>query len=72
MNSWLEPYTIEKFHDNDSIQIKTIDEEIIPLLVNGFRLKVYSKPLTRDKLIETIKTHNMDMIDCRYSLNPSK
>jgi len=31
---WLGPYVIERCHDNDSMQIRTIDEEAIPLLVN--------------------------------------
>ena len=37
---WLRPYVVERCHDNGSMQIKTIDEEAIPLLVNGHRLKM--------------------------------
>lgn len=32
---WLGPYVIERCHDNGLVQIRTIDEEAIPLLVNG-------------------------------------
>jgi len=32
---WLEPYVVERCHDNGLVQIRTIDEEAIPLLVNG-------------------------------------
>eukprot|EP00253_Pinus_taeda_P001935 PITA_01935 len=44
---WLEPYIVEKCNDNSSVLIKTIDEEAIPMLVNGHRLKIYRKPLSR-------------------------
>ena len=45
MTRWLGPYVIEKFHDNGIVQIRTIDAEGIPLLVNGYKLKVHKKPL---------------------------
>jgi len=41
-------------HDNGSIQIRTIDAEAFPLLVNGYRLKVYKKPLSRQEFINGI------------------
>eukprot|EP00253_Pinus_taeda_P032177 PITA_32177 len=44
---WLGPYTVEKCNDNGSVLIRTIDDEAIPMLVNGHRLKVYKKPLSR-------------------------
>ena len=44
---WLGPYTVEKCNDNGSVLIKTIDEEAIPMLVNGHRLKIYKKPLSK-------------------------
>jgi hypothetical protein len=72
MTRWLGPYIIEKCHDNGSVQIRTIDEEGIPLLVNGFRLKVYNKPMTREEFTTTVKTQNLDVIDSRDALNPSK
>jgi hypothetical protein len=72
MTRWLGPYTIEKCYDNGSVQIKTIDEEGIPLLVNGFRIKVYNKPMTREEFTTTVKTQNMDVIDSGDALNPSK
>lgn len=45
---------IEKFHDNGVVQIRTIDEEDIPLLVNGYELKAYKTPLSREEFINTI------------------
>lgn len=32
---WVGPYVVERFHDNGSVHIRTINEETIPLLVNG-------------------------------------
>eukprot|EP00253_Pinus_taeda_P034158 PITA_34158 len=51
---WLVPYTVEKCNDNGSILIRTIDEEAIPMLVNGHRLKIYRKPLSKQEFIETL------------------
>eukprot|EP00253_Pinus_taeda_P021084 PITA_21084 len=52
---WLGPYTVEKCNDNGSVLIRTIDEEAIPMLVNGHRLKIYKKPLSRQEFIETVE-----------------
>ena len=51
---WLGPYVVERCHDNGSVQIRTIDEEAIPLLVNGHRLKIYKRPLSRQEFINDI------------------
>ena len=44
---WLGPYIMEKCNDNGSVPIRTIDDEAIPMLVNGHRLKFYKKPLSK-------------------------
>jgi hypothetical protein len=72
MTRWLGPYIIEKCYDNGSVQIITIDEEGIPLLVNGFRLKTYNKPLTKEEFTTTVRKQNMDVIDRKNALNPSQ
>ena len=46
----------EKMFYNEAVQIRTIDEEGIPLLVNGHRLKIYKKPLSREEFINSIST----------------
>ena len=51
---WLGPYTVEKCNDNGSVLIRTIDEEAIPMLINGHRLKIYRKPLSKYEFIETL------------------
>jgi len=52
---------VERFHDNGSMQIKTIDEEAIPLLVNGHRLKIYKRPLSKQEFIDDINKTVMIM-----------
>ena len=52
---WLGPYSVEKCHDNGSVLIRTIDEEAIPMLVNGHRLKIYRKPPSRQEFIKTME-----------------
>lgn len=41
MTRWLGPYLIEKCHGGGVFQIRTIDEEGITLLFNGYNLKLY-------------------------------
>ena len=40
--------------DNGTVQIRTKDEEGIPLLVNAHGLKMYKKPLSREEFINSI------------------
>ena len=54
MTRWLGPFPIKKCHDNGVVQIRTIDEEGIPLLVNGYILKDYKRPISREEFINTI------------------
>ena len=51
---WLRPYVVERCHDNGLVQIKTIDEQEIPLLVNGHRLKIYKRPLSKQDFVDDI------------------
>jgi len=51
---WLGPYVVERCHDNGSVQIRTMDEESIPLLVNGHQLKMYKRHLSKKEFIDNI------------------
>jgi hypothetical protein len=42
------------------------------LLVNGFMLKIYKNPTKKEEFKEKVKTQNMDSIDSRETLSPSK
>jgi hypothetical protein len=48
------PYEIDTVYDNGSIRIKKIDEQQTPLLVNGHRLRVYNKPLSKEEFLTHI------------------
>jgi hypothetical protein len=71
MSIWMGPDIIEKCHCNGLIKIKTRDEGI-PLLVNGFTLKIYNKPLKKEEFTNIVKTQNLNVIDSGDSLNPYK
>ena len=49
---WLGPYEIEKIFSNGVVRIKTIDEYQTPLIVNGHRLKIYHKPLSKEEFVK--------------------
>ena len=51
---WVGPYTVETCNDNGSVLIRTINEGAIPMLINGHRLKIYRKPLSKQEFIETL------------------
>ena len=48
---WMGPYEIVIVFYNGSIKIRTIDEEQATFVVNGHRLKVYHKPLSKQEFI---------------------
>jgi len=51
---WFKPYVVERCHDNGLVKIRTIDEEAIPLLVNGHQLKMYKRHLSKQEFIDNI------------------
>jgi hypothetical protein len=53
---------------NGAVKIKTIDEEDISFLVNGHRLKVYTKPMSREDFISGIPKEEMEIIQGGESL----
>ena len=67
---WLGPYDIEKFFNNGAVRIRTIDEEKVPLLVNGYRLKFYHKPITKEEFIKIFQD-NTDMKLMKMNLSSS-
>ena len=54
MTRWLGPYEVETIFDNGSVRIKTIDDSQNSFVVNGHRLKVYNKPLSKDDFLQEI------------------
>ena len=47
----LGPYEIENVIENGTVKIRTLDEEKVPLFVNGHWLKAYHKPVSREEII---------------------
>jgi len=45
---WLGPYGVCIVFENGLVKNKTIDENAISFVVNGHRLKVYHKPITKE------------------------
>ena len=56
---------MEKCNDSGLVLIRTIDDEAIPMLVNGHRLKVNKKPLSKREFIEDL---NKKMMVVEYVL----
>jgi hypothetical protein len=50
----LGPYEVEIVFDNGSVRIKTIDDSQNSFVVNGHRLKVYHKPLSKDDFLQEV------------------
>ena len=55
---WLGPYEIEEVFNNRAVRIRTIDGRKIPLLVNGHRLKIYHKPISREEFIKIFQNNS--------------
>jgi len=71
MTRWLGPYVIENSHDNGVVQIRTIDEEGIPFLFNGYRLKTYKNPLSKEDFISSISKAIMVIEGVSNSTSPN-
>ena len=51
---WLGPYEIQKLHDNGTITLITIDGSGYAFKVNGHRVRLYRKPLTRESFCQQL------------------
>jgi len=54
----LGPYEIENVFENGEIIIRTIDEEKVPLLVNGHPLGIYHKPMTKEEFVNIFQENS--------------
>ena len=48
------PYEIVQVYENGSVKLTTIDGEGNTFIVNGHRLKLYHKPISKEDFIRTI------------------
>ena len=53
---WLGPYEVEHVFDNGSVKIRTIDDHKVYFLVNGHRLRLYQKPMSKGQFISNLQT----------------
>jgi hypothetical protein len=68
---WLGPYEVETIFDNGSMRIKTIDEDQISFVVNGHRLRLYHKPMSKEKFVQDmLQQSEMEVVN-RGSPSPS-
>jgi hypothetical protein len=62
------PYEVDTVYDNGAVRIKTIDENQTSLVVNGHRLKVYHKPLSKEDFVKNVlQTSEMKLVSKRVS-----
>ena len=54
---WLGPYEVEQVFNNGLVRIRTIDDEKVSFLVNGHRLRLYQKPMSKGQFISDLQTH---------------
>ncbi len=70
---WLGPYEVETVFDNGSIKIKTIDDSQQSFIVNGHKLKIYHKPLTKEQFLQVMSTAtNVEVVGRVFSLLPAQ
>eukprot|EP00253_Pinus_taeda_P007389 PITA_07389 len=54
-NHWLGPYEIQKVHDNGTLTLTTIDGSGHTFKVNGHRVRLYRRPLTRESFLRQLQ-----------------
>eukprot|EP00253_Pinus_taeda_P016620 PITA_16620 len=52
---WLGPYEIQKVHDNGTLTLITINGSGYAFKVNGHRVRLYQKPLTRESFCQQLR-----------------
>jgi len=67
---WLGSYEIEKVFSNGVVRIRTIDESKTPLLVNGHRLKIYQKPISKEEFIKIFQDNSEIKLVKKNSSSP--
>jgi len=53
---WLGPYEVDVVFPNGTVRLITIDDSRTPLLVNGYRLRLYQQPLSKEEFKATCMT----------------
>ena len=53
---WLGPYEVDDVFPNGTVRLLTIDDSRTPLLVNGYRLRLYKQPISIEDFKATCMT----------------
>jgi hypothetical protein len=70
-NHWLGPYEIAQVYDNGSVKLQTIDDEASSFIVNGHRLKLYNKPVSKEDFLHQISEQNeMEVLEKQNHVFP--
>jgi len=51
------------------VKIRTIDEKIIRLLVSGYRIKFYKKPIKREEFTSLLQSQQINVVGTKNSPN---
>ena len=51
---WMGPYEVDIVYENGEVRINTIDEMQTSLVVNGNRLKVYHRSLSKEDFVKNV------------------
>jgi hypothetical protein len=67
---WMGSYQIDTCYENVSVKIETIDNDKVPLLVNGYTLKIYKKSLTRENYTTILQSQQLNVVERINSIKP--
>jgi hypothetical protein len=59
----LGPYEVDTIYNNGSVKINNIDENQTSFVINGHRLTVYNKPISKeDFIIHVLQNSKMQLV----------
>jgi hypothetical protein len=65
------PYEIREVHDNDIVILVTIDGYGSPFLINGHRLRLYHRPLSKESFFQEVSNDPIAQILASWEGNPT-
>ena len=66
---WQREYQIDACYDNGSLKIRKIYEEELPILVNGYRPKIYNKTLIKEEFTKKNHSQHLNLIETNNAFN---
>jgi hypothetical protein len=53
---WLGPYEVVTVYENGAVKIKPIDDGKVSFVLNGHRLKLYHRPISKEDFLQVMST----------------